>query len=140
VDARAAIIGLAANTSPIEILQAALESVALRFSSVYELMRSSIGEPAEVVASGGALLHSRVWSQMMADALAHPIVQCVEPEATSRGAALLALERIGAIGNIHDSAAKFGETIQANAANRQFYADALERQRRLYTKLFEEKP
>ena len=59
----------ASNTSPIEILQAALESVALRFRNVYEIMKSSLGAPREIVASGSALLHSRVWTQMMADAL-----------------------------------------------------------------------
>jgi gluconokinase len=131
VDARAAIIGLGAHTSPIDILQAALESVALLFCNVYDVMQSALGEPAQVVASGGALLHSRVWSQMMADALGHSIVECVEPEATSRGAALLALERIGAIRDIHGVAPKLGDTIQANAANRQFYTGALERQRQL---------
>ena len=68
-DARAAIIGLGANTSPIEILQAALESVALRFRNVYEIMQSSLGAPREIVASGAALLHSPVWTQMMADTL-----------------------------------------------------------------------
>ena len=137
-EARAAIIGLGANTSPTEILQAALESVALRFCNVYEIMRSSLGEPREIVASGAALLHSAVWTQMMADALAHPIVQCVEPEATSRGAALLALERLGAIAHIHAVTAKYGDTIQANAGNSPLYKSALARQRQLYSKLFEE--
>ena len=120
-DARAAIIGLGANTSPIEILQAALEvQWRWRFCNVYgadAVSRSA--SPRRWLKPVAALLHPRVWSQMMADALAHPIVQCVEPEATSRGAALLALERIGAIGSIHDRAGKPGETIQANAANRQ---------------------
>ena len=137
-DARAAIIGLGANTSPIEILQASLESVALRFCNVYEIMKSSLGEPREIVASGAALLHSEAWTQMMADALAHPIVQCVEPEATSRGAALLTLERLGAIPDIHAVTAKYGNTIQANAGNSALYKGALDRQRQLYSKLFEE--
>ena len=98
-DARAAIVGLGAHTSPIEILQAALESVALRFRNVYEIMQSSIGTPRDIVASGTALLRSPVWTQMMADTLSHAIVQCIEPEATSRGAALIALERLGVIRN-----------------------------------------
>jgi gluconokinase len=136
-DARAAISGLGANTSPIEILQAALESVALRFRNVYELMESSIGAPREIVASGSALLHSPVWTQMMADTLSHAIVQCVEPEATSRGAALLALERLGVMKN---ASAQRGGLIPPVEKNCELYRAELERQRRLYGKLFEENP
>jgi gluconokinase len=138
-DARAAITGLGANTSPIEILHAALESVALRFCNVYEIMEASLGTPRDVVASGGALLHSRVWTQMMADALGHPITSCVEREATSRGGALLALERIGAIADIHSAAAQYGGVIPVNAANGEMYKSALARQRELYGKIFEVK-
>jgi gluconokinase len=134
-DARAAITGLGTNTSPIEILQAALESVALRFRNVYEIMQSSIGTPRDIVASGSALLHSPVWTQMMADALSHAIVQCIEPEATSRGAALIALEHLGATGT---AAARSGALIPPIGENGALYMRELERQRRLYTKLFQE--
>ena len=137
-DARAAIAGLGAGTSPIEILHAALESVALRFREVYELMLRSLGPPKEVIASGGALLHSAVWTRMMADTLSHTVIQCLEPEATSRGAALLALERIGAIRSVNDPAPKLGATITPDASKKEFYLAALEKQRRLYRKLFEE--
>ena len=135
LDARAAIAGLDVNTSPIEILQAALESVALRFRNVYEFMVASIGDPRDVVASGAALLHSPVWTQMMADTLSHAIVPCREPEATSRGAALLALERLGVM---EIGAPQYGNAIQPIGKNIALYTAELERQRRLYTKLFEE--
>lgn len=134
-DARAAIAGLAANTSPIEILQAALESVALRFRNVYEIMETALGTPRDVVASGTALLRSPVWTQMMADTLAHSVMLCVEPEATSRGAALLALERLGVTGIAE---ARYGAVIQPIAATGALYMAELQRQRRLYEKLFEE--
>lgn len=137
-DARAVIAGLGAGTSPIEILHAALESVALTFRDVYELMLQSLGPPNEVIASGGALLHSGVWTQMMADTLSHTVIQCLEPEATSRGAALLALERIGAIASVNDPPLKLGATIAPDASKKDLYLAALEKQRRLYRKLFEE--
>ena len=137
-DARAAIIGLGAGTSPIQILQAALESVALRFRNVYEIMQSSLGTPRDIVASGTALLHSPVWTQMMADTLAHAVIQCTEPEATSRGAALIALERLGVIPGIHAGAAQTGSRIEPVEKNGAIYMGALERQRHLYDKLFEE--
>jgi len=137
VDARAAITGLAVSTTPIQILRAALESVALRFRNVYELMMSSLGAPREVIASGGGLLNSPSWTQIMADTLDHGVIPCLEPEATSRGAALMAMERIGAIGDIGELAPTLGSEIRPDEARRDLYAAALEKQRRLYKRLFE---
>ena len=131
--------GLGTNTSPIEILQSALESVALRFREVYEVMKRSLGVPREMIASGGALLHSRVWTQMLADALGHPVIPCIEPEATSRGAALLALERIGAIRSIGDPLQpRLSDPVAFVAQNAEIYEAAANRQREFYKKLFEE--
>ena len=137
LDARAAITGLAVSTTPIEILHAALESVALRFRNVYDLMMPSLGVPKEVIASGGGLLYSPTWTRMMADTLDHSVIPCLEPEATSRGAALVALERIGAIGDIGQMAPTLGSEVRPDEANKHIYDAALENQRRLYKKLFE---
>jgi gluconokinase len=137
-DARAAITGMSAHTSPIDILRASLESVALRFREVYEIMLDEIGKPQELIASGGALLHSPAWTQMMADALGCPLRICVEKEATSRGAALLAMERIGAIAHVRERPPEMGRCFAPVAAHHAIYEDQLRRQRRLYTKLFEE--
>jgi glycerol kinase len=49
----------------------------------------------QVIASGGALLRSKVWQQMMVDALGHSIVECTVPETSSRGAAIIAAEQMG---------------------------------------------
>ncbi len=135
-DAQAAITGLTENTSPIEILHAALASVGLRFRNVYEIMLSALGNPRDLVASGNALLHSPVSMQMIADTLSHSVIPCVEPEATSRGAALLALERIGAIPDIHSAGATYDGAVEPKAGNRDLYTEALERQRKLYASLF----
>jgi gluconokinase len=112
--------------------------VALRFRNIYEIMEQSLGSPAEVIASGGALLHSHAWTQMMADALGRPVIACVEKEATGRGAALIALERLGAVRNLGEMPARMGATYQPEAAHLGVYQQELARQRRLYTKLFEE--
>lgn len=138
MDVRGAITGLASSTTPIEILHAGLESVALRFRNVYEIMEKTFGAPREVIGSGGALLHSAVWTQMMADTLGHSVQLCLEPEATSRGAALLALERMGAIRDVAELRPKCGESVQPDAAKKELYLAALAKQRRLYRHLFEE--
>jgi len=139
MDTQGAIAGLRSSTTPIEILHAALESVSLRFRNVYEIMEDSFGVPREIVGSGGALLGSAVWTQMMADTLGHAVVLCLEKEATSRGAALLALERLGAIKNVADAAVAFGDTVTPDLGKRQIYSQALVKQRRFYKKVFEER-
>ena len=137
-DARAAFTGVSAHTSPAEIVRASLESVALRFRNVYDVMLTSIGEPRDIYVSGGALLHSPAWTQMMADALGRQVRACVEKEATSRGAALLALERIGAIKSIGDLPPAMGDRFDAIPEHHEIYKSMLARQKRLYQKLFEE--
>jgi gluconokinase len=137
VDARAAITGLTASTTPLQILHAALESVVLGFRNVYELMTTSLGVPQEVITSGGGLLHSPSWTKMMADGLPHSVTPCLEPEATSRGVALMALERIGAIRDIGDLVPKLGMTVPSDESKKPFYDTSLEQQRRLYNKLFQ---
>jgi gluconokinase len=137
-DTTAAIIGLRDGTRPIEILHAALESVALRFRNVYEVMEKAYGAPREVIASGAALLHSAVWTRMMADTLCHSVTMCLEPEATSRGAALLALERLGVMKDIAAAPFSLGATLEPDVAKKDLYLAALNDQRRLYKKLFEE--
>jgi gluconokinase len=143
-DTTAAIAGLRSSTTPAEILHAAMESVALRFRNVYDVMVKAFGAPRELVGSGAALLHSAVWTQMMTDTLCHPLFLCLEPEATARGAALLALERLGvlkmeALKSLAVAQPAFGPTLDPDPVKMQLYVAALAVQRRLYSKLFEEK-
>ena len=136
-EARAAIAGLNMHTSSLDILRAGLESVALRFRNVYEVMVERLGAPAEVVASGGALSVLPSWTQMMADALGRPLLTCLEREPSSRGAALLALERMGALRHAAEVATPMGRTFRPVPAHTEIYMEELRRQRQLYTRLFE---
>jgi gluconokinase len=136
-EARAVIAGLSQATSPLQILYASLEAVALRFRLIFDLMRKSLGKPQRVVASGGALLHSPVWTRMMADALAFPVTPCLENEATSRGAALAALERLGAIPNAMDLPPVLGTPAEPDPARGVLYEQALRLQSKLYRELYE---
>jgi gluconokinase len=86
-----AITGLSLATTAVEILAATLESVCYRLASGYEALASSMGREPEVVASGGAIVASPWWQQTLADVLARPVRIVDEPEASARGAALLAL-------------------------------------------------
>ncbi|HEY3836830.1 MAG TPA: gluconokinase [Bryobacteraceae bacterium] len=138
-DARAAIAGMGVATTPIHILRASLESVALQFRNIYDIMVRSIAQPQRVIASGGALLHSPAWTCMMADALSRPVVACLEPEATSRGAALMALERLGVIHDLGTLPPSIGNVYNPVPEHWSVYSDELARQRVLYHRLFEER-
>jgi gluconokinase len=93
--ATGAIVGLRLHTTPLDILQAGLEAVAYRFAAIYDLVRGALPGADEIIASGGALLNSPAWMQILADVLGLPVTASGEAEASSRGAALLALEVLG---------------------------------------------
>jgi len=86
-----AITGLSLATTAVEILAATLESVCYRLAAGYEALASTLPRPPEVVASGGAIVASPWWQQTLADVLGRPVRVVDEPEASARGAALLAL-------------------------------------------------
>jgi gluconokinase len=92
-DLRGVIAGLSLATDPADILHAALEAVALRIGDICALLRGAFPEPAEVVATGGALAESAAWAQIVADAVGRPIALSRVAEASSRGAALLAFRQ-----------------------------------------------
>src|SRR5207253_926613 len=78
------IAGLRLDTTALEITRAALEAVALRLALVYDLLAPCAAPAHTIVASGGALARSRVWTQITADALGQPIRWSPTSEATSR--------------------------------------------------------
>ena len=135
-DLRACITGLSASTQAFDIAHAALESVALRFREVYSLLAAPWGAPAEVIASGGALLHSPAWTQMIADALGRDITICTENEASCRGAALWALERLGVIDGIGALPASTGAVFTPRPEYQSAYQELLAQQNQLYERLY----
>ena len=89
--ARGALSGLSFDTTPKDLLQAALEGVAFRFAEVADLMP----EVREIVAAGHALSVDGDWVQILADVLERPLAVSGVEEASARGAAVAALERLG---------------------------------------------
>jgi gluconokinase len=135
-DARAAIVGLSWSTKPIEILRAGMEAVALRFGRIYERLRPLVPEEHAIIASGG-LLRSPAWMQMIADALGRPMTASEEPEASSRGVALLTLETLGLL-RLRDAEFPLGRRYAPDADRHARYREADARQRRLYDVLLVE--
>lgn len=95
--ARAAVAGLGLDTGPVDLLRAAMEGVALRLALIQRLLRAYFPGLRTIVGSGGALRQSPAWAQMVTDTLGSPLAITEDHETSSRGAALLALEAVGAI-------------------------------------------
>jgi gluconokinase len=138
-DVRATIHGLGVNTTPAEIVRASLEAVAYRFALIEQAMCGRPDCSHRLIASGGALLSSPAWMQIIADALGRTVVASEEREATSRGVALLALESLGAIGSPGDLPAADGAVFQPNMAHHRMYEPAIQRQRDLYERFYPSK-
>jgi gluconokinase len=135
-EANGTIAGLSMSTTPVEILRAAMEAVALRFALIAEIIEQASPGEKEVIATGGGLLGSPTWTGIMADALGRPVITSVIHEASSRGAALLALERLGEL-EIEDAEAPLGKVFDPDPERHEVYREALARQRRLYDAVLE---
>jgi gluconokinase len=127
---RGTVHGLTFDTTARDIRQAALEGVAFRFSAIADLLP----ELEEVVATGGGMLGDPEWTQIMADALARPVIASKVGEASLRGAAVAALERLGC----DTGEAALGEVFHPREAMAEAYRSARERQQRLYEELRDE--
>ena len=135
-DAKATLSGLNLDTSPLDILRASMEAVALQFASAAQALQELFPSASQIVASGGALGQSRAWQQMFADSIGFPVTLAEEPEASSRGAALLALEAAGALRSIESAPARLGETIGPDPQAHNTYQEIMARQRRLYSAIY----
>ena len=121
--ATGSIIGLRTATDTIDVVQAALESVAYRFAEIFDQL-SDICRIHEIVASGGALRESPVWTQIIADVLGRNMSLPDTREASSRGAVLLALETIGKIDNIDKISTPKGAHFTSNKTRQSLYKKA----------------
>ncbi len=130
--ATATISGLTQATRPIDILRAGLEAIAYRFALILARLADVAAVGAPVIASGGSLLSSPAWMQIVADVLDRPVMALDEKESTSRGAALLALESLGLLPDAADAPSAFGATYEPDRARHARYTQAIARQTHLY--------
>jgi gluconokinase len=134
-EARATISGLTLQTRPADIIRAAQEAIAYRLAQVFGLLRAALPPVRRVVASGGALLSTTGWMQMLADVLNCPVTASLEPQASSRGAAMLVIRHLGLVADLSALPASLGQTYQPDADRHQAYKRGMERQQELYDAL-----
>ena len=134
-EASGGIFGLRQQTTNVEIIRAALEAIAYRFALIAQAL-DEIAPNAEVIATGNALRSSPVWLQIIADVLGRPVMFGGAPEASIRGAALLALEAVGKIASIEAVPVLVDEVFEPDMNRHARYRDGLARQQDLYERLF----
>lgn len=88
------VVGLRQHTTALDLLQASTEAVFYRIASIGELVLAAEERAPKFLISGG-IQNSPGAMQRMADALGQPIYANPEPEASIRGAAVFAIEKLG---------------------------------------------
>ena len=135
--ASGAIAGLTSATTPEEIVRAGLEGVAIEFARVDALLDRVAPAPERLVASGAALLSSPAWMRITADAVGRRISVGAASEASSRGAAIRALEGLG-LARAEDLVEPVGRTFEPRADATRAYRSEMRRQEALYRVLIAE--
>jgi gluconokinase len=124
--------GITLSTTPLDMLHALLESVALRLALIADQM--TVNADVRVMASGGALDASPAWGQILANALNRPLYRLAESDIIPRGAAVMALKALGK-GALTDYLPYIASTIEPNPESAQIYRAARARQVALYEHL-----
>lgn len=94
----ATIAGMTMDTAPVELWRAWTVAVAARIAGAVAAVEGEYGRAERIVASGGAFHSSPFFRRTLERALGRPLALHDDGDETARGAALIALERIGAHG------------------------------------------
>ena len=136
--ARAVFADVTDATSALSLWRGALEGVALRYALIAEQLLRVAPSASRILASGGVTETTPGWLQIVADALGHPVTRVAQPQATMRGAALIALEILAP--NVPRESPRMAETYEPVAAHAAYYRAALARQEALYASLVADTP
>ncbi|HEX2033198.1 MAG TPA: gluconokinase [Chloroflexota bacterium] len=125
-NARGLLFGLSLAHDYRHLARATLEGVAYRMRTIFEPMEEVAGPATEIRATGG-FVRSPLWLQIVADVLGRPLTLTESPEASSLGAAQLALRGAGVARRFEDLApiVDTGAEVTPHEASHQIY-------RRLY--------
>lgn len=130
-NAKGAILGLTISATASEILQAALESVAYRFASIFDELKKTV-EITEIICSGKVLRKSAVWLQIISDVLGRDVYFSELEEASLLGAAIFAIEKAGYKLRERDLPSK---RVVFDERRHQIYRTARKRHEALYRKI-----
>jgi len=136
-EARAALVGLAANHTRAHVVRAVLEGVAfsLRDSfSIFEEMKV----PVKNIRLGGGGARSALWQQIQADVYGHPVEIVEAEEGAAYGAALLAGVGAEVWKSVDDAcrqAVRVKTTVEPNRESSRIMQQQYRKYRRIYPAL-----
>jgi gluconokinase len=133
--ARGILAGLASGTDAAQVYRAVLEAVAYRFAALDERLSAVLSASPAIIASGGAIARSQLWAQIIADALGRDIEVASSVEASSRGAALLALRGAELLDDLQAAPGLSTRTIRSDPDRAARYREGRTRQEELYAAL-----
>jgi gluconokinase len=90
---RGSILGITQNTTGLDLFQAITEATYQRIAQIADQLVATTGETPKFLVSGG-IQHSHTALQRLADILDQPLYANPEPEASIRGAAVYAMEKL----------------------------------------------
>ena len=93
-DLRGAVLGITQHTTSLDLLQAITEATYHRLALIADSLMKDEPSVPKILVSGG-IQHSRASMQRLADVMNQPVYANPEPEASIRGAAVFALEKLG---------------------------------------------
>ena len=136
-EARAALLGLAANHGRGHIIRAVLEGVAYSLRDTLEIL-SGMNVPVAGIRLGGGGARSALWRQIQADVYRHAVQTIAAEEGAAYGAALLAGVGAKVFPSVDEACAatvKVTSTTEPSAAGAAELARQYERFRRVYPAL-----
>jgi gluconokinase len=134
-DVRGTVTGLSLSTTPEQITRAFFEAVSYRFGDIYNRLKPVAPDADDIIVNGGAILNRAVWTQITSDVLGRPLIDSSIHEATSRGAAIVALQLCGALKSIDDVPDRLGSVFEPDSNTHSIYVRGAARQSALYEQI-----
>ena len=108
-----------------------VEGVAYRVARLWDVTSRALPGIERVIATGGTLLAFPWLMQLFADAIDRPLLMSEAGEGSARGAAIAALERIGAVPDLTAVRSPIGRTFRPRPAVHARLRAGMERQQQL---------
>lgn len=98
-NARGSFFGLSQLHTRADMLRAVLEGICMNINSVFKAVRTLVGEPKSVSATGG-FAQSKVWKQILTDVLDCPVEIPNSFESGCLGAVVMAMKSLGKVDSL----------------------------------------
>ncbi|MBW4651139.1 MAG: gluconate kinase [Kastovskya adunca ATA6-11-RM4] len=138
-NARGVFFGIGQHHTRSHFIRAVLEGIVFSMYNIYAALRELAGETESILVSGG-FARSELWRQMMADVFEQEVLLPEVYEASSFGAAILAMYAVGAIKELTEveDMIHITQRHQPDASLCKTYGDLFPIYKRLYANLVEE--